>query len=149
MMRLSEQEEAQRMAAWKQGLSDKEIAAKLGLNAETVRGWRFKWGLPRNAEKDKLRQEEQRMRFYRAGWSDSEIGKAVGMNPQRVYGWRKTRNLPINTKPKVIDPKTPRDYHRLYLRGMTVPALATMAGCTAEDMADCLRLQGVAIGGET
>ena len=88
------------------------------------------------------------MRFYQAGWSDSEIGKAVGMNARRVYGWRQTRKLPINTKPKVIDPKTPRDYHRLYLRGQPVGTLAVMAGCTKEDMVDCLRLQGVVIGGE-
>ena len=45
--RLSPEEHERRLALWRQGMTDAEIATSLGMSAATVYSWRRAWGLGR------------------------------------------------------------------------------------------------------
>lgn len=82
------------------GMSDEEIAQRLGVVKSTVCHWRLSAGLGCNADSEKARME-----LYEQGLNDQEIGDALHMSPEAVWHWRKRLGLPSNAMPGKYDRK--------------------------------------------
>ena len=86
------------MELYKQGCTDKEIAAGIGCKKETIQLWRRKHNLKPNLKvgmKSKI-DHELAMQHYKMGENDHEIGAAVGMSAHAIRYWRKLHKLPAN-----------------------------------------------------
>ena len=82
-----------RLYLYLQGLSDREIAGKLGLNKETIRQWRIKRGLPPNKGYRKRQRELLQVLevvSQYSGWVTSrEVAQEVNMTvKQAMYRLR-------------------------------------------------------------
>jgi len=101
---LKEEEERRRMKLYRAGLSDHEMARRLGVHHSTIRFWRGRRGLPPNFKRGgpiPREEEERRLKLYRMGLSDYEIAKAVGVTPSAISNWRHRRGLPAyNPSPR-------------------------------------------------
>ena len=123
-MRIKKARDEERMALYRQGLSDRAIAQKLGLTSSTIRIWRVDQGLPTNIKTGRPRQDQQeelreqkameeariqkekedarrakdeaRMELYRQGLSDMAIARRLGMSQNGIHKWRTARGLPPN-----------------------------------------------------
>jgi len=92
-----------RVEMYEQGLTDKQIAAKLGVKKHSIEMWRFKNDLPCNRAikhseiplKEKL---DERMRLYNEKMTDVEIAKIQGVKTSVISNWRKRQDLPGNGK---------------------------------------------------
>lgn len=83
---------------YKQGRTDKEIAAEVGCKKETIMMWRKRHNLKPNLKvgmKSKI-DHELAMEHYKMGENDHEIAKVVGMKSYAIVYWRKLHNLPAN-----------------------------------------------------
>lgn len=77
-------------------MSDREIAAMLGICKTTVMSWRHKAGLPSKPEKIRARLDAGFMELYEKGMTDKEIGEAVNVETFRVRLYRNEKGLPKN-----------------------------------------------------
>lgn len=84
----------ERMALYRQGLSDGDIAAQLGCTRDAIQKWRLRNKLAGHLNNGKV--ADQRMELYLAGYSDSEIGMAVGVTRKAIGTWRRDHELPVN-----------------------------------------------------
>lgn len=88
---------AERRRLYDLGLSDRQVAARQGLDCSTILGWRKRQGLPpRKAHTVLPWEEEKRLALYKLRWSDGKIAKECGCHPTSIYEWRKSRNLPAH-----------------------------------------------------
>jgi|GEM_PF-4699608 len=93
------EQEKCRLELYQQGLSDKEIAERLGDTYIAIGQWRFSRSLPSNGRQyQRLSPEEHeaRMLLYRQGLNDREIAKALGVRYQTIAGWRYIHHLSAN-----------------------------------------------------
>lgn len=81
-----------------QGLTDAQIAAKVGCSDGGVGSWRKYRELPPNKEPRRLALEKKRQELYDLGWIDREIAEAIGHKPCGVTSWRFRNNLKANYK---------------------------------------------------
>ncbi len=94
---LSAEDHAARLALFREGKNDREIASALVVNPVTICQWRKKHKLITYYNKrHKLTDDERRMKGYEMGLSDSEIAAQTGTNRRAVYKWRQRRKLPAN-----------------------------------------------------
>lgn len=80
------------MEYYEAGMSDEEIAQRLGVVKCTVCHWRLSTGLACNADSEKARME-----LYEQGLNDQEIGDALRLSSEAIWHWRKRLGLPSNT----------------------------------------------------
>lgn len=130
-MKLLEEEEKERLLLWKEGLTDREIAEKVGKSVFTIRHWRQKLGLPSNANTRQLTEEEEEERFllWEMGMNDREIGEIVGRKPDAISRWRKSRGLPANHKYPTRRRKYDRLFSKLYEQGYSDQEIAERVSC--------------------
>lgn len=82
---LNVDEEERRFKLWLQGFSDVEIARKLGLSNEAVRGWRNRRGLPANRPNRKMRVYKPFLDAVPGRWVPaSEVAKQLNCSSKRV-----------------------------------------------------------------
>lgn len=94
-------EDARRMAAYEQGMSDGEASQALHLHRATFRAWRIVKGLP--IHKPRFissplppRVEELRRSLYDSGLTDQQIAAGANCTDQAIKRWRSRRGLPVN-----------------------------------------------------
>jgi len=98
--KLSKEEENKRLELYKQGLSDGEIAKKLGISQSTIADWRKARGLKPNIPPiTKKTTHKQKLELYNMGFTDTEIAKILNLNPSYVSAWRRKNNLKPNYNP--------------------------------------------------
>lgn len=90
---LSSEEERLRMDLYQRGLTDTQMAQKIGLPVSTIAGWRKRRKLIANKESLK---DAARMALYRKGLSDGDIGRILGVSNGVIREWRKKRKLQAN-----------------------------------------------------
>lgn len=90
---LSSEEERLRMDLYQRGLTDTQMAQKIGLPVSTIAGWRKRRKLIANKENIK---DTARMALYRKGLSDGDIGRILGVSNGVIREWRKKRKLKAN-----------------------------------------------------
>jgi len=130
MSRLTSVEEERRLSLYREGLSDREIARRLGLTHSAIRYWRLSRGLPTNP---RLALEEERLRLYQEGLSDGEIAKRLGCPRSTIQGWRQRRGLPPNYPPhygKYLSDEEEEQRMRLYRQGLNDREIAERLGLT-------------------
>ena len=90
----------ERLALYKQGLSDKKIAGILGIPRDTFKTWRLRRKLPANYGRLHLNATEdgERRRLYDNGLSDNGIAKTRGLTKYAILKWRRARKLSPNKK---------------------------------------------------
>ena len=114
----------ERTELYKAGLTDSEIAERLGLTTGCVASWRQKRRLPANAKQGPPRESfPERMELYRAGLTDREIADKLHLPIATVCSWRMSRDLPPNgfeEKKSNIEQRM-----ELYLAGYTDIEIAT------------------------
>ena len=88
---------------YRQGLGDREIARRLGVNVGTVWIRRKKLGLPPNRPRGGPRKftDEQLLSLYRMGLTDREIAERLGVDRSGVCVRRRMLGLPPNVKPRI------------------------------------------------
>ena len=77
-----------------EGLSDRNVALKLGTTEDKVRRWRNQRGLEPNRKSIKKIDDERVYEMYMAGISDRKIAAEIGVQACRIQNWREARNLP-------------------------------------------------------
>ena len=88
---LTREENNQRMALYREGLSDKQIARRVFVCKDTIRSWRKKNGLPPVANQCKLSPEarEARLDMIKSGMKQADIARTLGISREAVSGWMK------------------------------------------------------------
>ena len=88
---LTREENNQRMALYREGLSDKQIARRVFVCKEAIRRWRKKNGLPPVANQRKLSPEarEARLDMIKSGMKQADIARTLGISREAVRGWMK------------------------------------------------------------
>lgn len=81
------------MDLYQRGLTDTQMAQKIGLPVSTIAGWRKRRKLIANKESLK---DAARMALYRKGLSDGDIGQILGVSNGVIREWRKKRKLQAN-----------------------------------------------------
>lgn len=81
-----------------QGLSDGQIAERLGIAKTTVFSWRQSRGLAPNGKVCELTDEENaaRLKMYNEGYSDAQIAAACNTGVAAISRWRFRRGLKAN-----------------------------------------------------
>lgn len=82
---------------WKEGKTDKAIAAAVGITRNSVCAWRLAAGLPLHKEPrgaEDLWDDALVRKLYAEGRTDHEIGRAVGVSAGAVFRWRQKYSLP-------------------------------------------------------
>jgi len=118
----------QRMELYVKGLTDKQIAAAVGVKSDTITKWRDKNHLPRRKLKI-----ENRMNMYLSGLSDTEIATKEGTNIQQVSSWRYLHKLPCNRAKRVWE-KLDKRFKLLYDRGRSDQEIAKRCNTTTENV---------------
>jgi len=83
---------------YQQGMTDPQIAQRVGVDKTTVWRWRINNRLPCNDYARKGPDYSETERLYRQGLSDGEIAKAVNKSTGAIWKWRQRRGLPPNYK---------------------------------------------------
>lgn len=98
---LSAVEEEKRLALYRQGLMDKEIAAVLGVSASTVKSWRHNRGLPGHRRRPGLSRGGGRRPRAKAGTVDPVLRAAATCDamahPRRLADRPKVISVSIET----------------------------------------------------
>ena len=92
-----------RMRLYTAGLTDKEIATKLGVTKSVIAYWRRKNGLKYNGPGREMGKELQkrRMELWKSGLTDTEIAQKEGVAVPTISSWRhKMGRLKPNKAPK-------------------------------------------------
>lgn len=131
----------------KQGASDREIAAAVGVSPSTIYVWRVKHGIKSGYVKPKRYASfdtQKALELYKEGKSDREIGEVVGVSRQTVGSWRNGCGLPpIKPGPGVV---FQYDWDRaltLYDRGYTDAQIADAIGCKWQTVVKWRRREGL------
>ena len=97
--KLTPQEERVRLALYRQGLSDSEIARRVGVSRCSIAQWRRRRGLAPNFPPRVLtrEEEEKRLALYLSGYSDREIANRLGRSKHCIAQWRIKRGLPAHS----------------------------------------------------
>ena len=98
--RLTELEHTERRILHAEGLSDAQIAARVGVHKESIEGWRRRYKLPPNATDhfNGLNDAEEQRRFdlHAEGMSDQMLANTIGSTQAAISSWRRRRGLPAN-----------------------------------------------------
>lgn len=90
-----------RLNFYREGLSDRRIAAELGETRSAVYEWRRRNGLAANYQFVTLSKPDsiQRIQLYEAGYSDRQIARLQGVTRLAILDWRHRRKLHRNFEP--------------------------------------------------
>jgi hypothetical protein len=92
-MRLTDEERAERMRLYEQGLTDVEIGEKLYLATITVYSWRTKAGLPANGQggtpKISAKEHSRRLKIFDQYKPKSyeALGRLIGLSGAGARNW--------------------------------------------------------------
>ena len=90
----------ERMALYRQGLTDREMADRLRVEVTTIWYWRKAHGLPLIRSRRNCRAcpdiDAQRVRLYQLGRTDRQIAAVMGVLPKAIAAWRYRRGLAVN-----------------------------------------------------
>jgi hypothetical protein len=131
-----------KMSLYEQGLTDREIAARVGIRPNTVVVWRRERGLAVNSSGrgPKAPLCDARKLLYDLGWSDGRIAKEQQVDKGSVRQWRHRRNLPANFSRRGKGPKC-RQIDMEQVRAGVVSAVGRrLPSHIAEDAASDLML---------
>ena len=100
MTMLLKEEHERRMALYRDGLNDREIADQVHVTPEAITFWRKNHGLTANTPRSKITPstEAEMLRMYQDGLSDGQISQESGMKKATVVSWRRRRGLAANFK---------------------------------------------------
>lgn len=100
MTMLLKEEHERRMALYRDGLNDREIADQVHVTPEAITFWRKNHGLTANTPRSKITPgtEAEMLRMYQSGMSDVQIARALGLSKSTVLFWRRRRGLEANFK---------------------------------------------------
>jgi transcriptional regulator with XRE-family HTH domain len=106
-LQISAQDEAERRSLYDSGLSDAEIARRLGVGQVRVTKWRQRRGLAPNVPSRRMDEEQNaaRMLLYLLGMNDNRIAREQRVHNNAVRKWRETRSLPGNPKQSLAQRK--------------------------------------------
>ena len=108
------------------GLTDGEIAKRVGTGTQNICFWRKREGLPSNY---RPKRNEDFMPLYRQGLSDGEIAAATGKEKRYVQKWRARWGLPYNpSKREKACREDQRRRRELYDRGLSDREIAEETG---------------------
>ena len=118
---------------YKEGRSDREIAAAVGVSPTTIGTWRVKrklksiWVMPKRYGSF---DTQKALELYKQGKNDGEISVAVGVSRQTIGTWRHELGLP----PHAAGPGVVYKYDwdkalTLYDKGCTDEQIAKALGC--------------------
>lgn len=96
---ISPEEHEERLALYRQGLSDREIGKRLYLNNTTIFMWRKINHLPANHPRVPylpMEEEQRRMEAYRKGLTNKEMAAELGLTRECVRDWVARRGLKGN-----------------------------------------------------
>lgn len=98
MTMLLKEEHERRMALYRDGLNDREIADQVHVTPEAITFWRKNHGLTANIPWRKITpsMEAEMLRMYQDGMSDGQISQESGMKKATVLSWRRRNGLPGN-----------------------------------------------------
>lgn len=87
---------SQRLALYRQGLDDAEIAVALGLTPGGIKSWRRRYGLRRRRRVRAAAAAQKHLyrELYDLGLNDVQIARACGRHPKTVRYWRLGEGLP-------------------------------------------------------
>ncbi len=89
--------DAERLALYESGYSDKEIAQRTGYQRETITDWRGRHHLTcRRGWEQRRREWAERLRLWEAGLSDLQIARMTGRTKQAIGAWRRKEGLEAN-----------------------------------------------------
>lgn len=100
---IAKEKQNKRLSLYNQGLSDSEIARRLGLTQNAIGYWRREQDLSPNSLRggrvlgDK---EKKRLELYNQGLNDSEIGREIGCERYTITYWRRAHGLSPNFRVK-------------------------------------------------
>jgi len=98
-MALTTSEESLRWQLYNQGLSDREIAQRVGITASVVGEWRKRRHLPINSLRGRNTDQEmyeRRLKLYNQKLTDKQIADLEGVSEQAIRTWRKVHGLPAH-----------------------------------------------------
>ena len=97
---LLKEEHERRMALYRDGLNDREIADQVYVTPEAIKFWRKNHGLTANIPWRKITpsMEAEMLRMHQSGMSDGQISQESGMKKATVVSWRRRRGLAANFK---------------------------------------------------
>lgn len=100
MTMLLKEEHERRMALYRDGLNDREIADQVHVTPEAITFWRKNHGLTANTPRSKITpdMEAEMLRMHQDGMSDGQISQESGMKKATVVSWRRRRGLAANFK---------------------------------------------------
>ena len=98
MTMLPNEEHECRMALYRDGLNDREIAEQVHVTPEAITSWRRASNLPARNQHRKVtpEMEAEMLRMYQDGLSDGQISQESGMKKATVVSWRRRRGLAAN-----------------------------------------------------
>lgn len=130
---------------YEKGLSDTEIAERIGVERSTITKWRQRRDLSPNRVWGKERKDYPRRRkLYGEGLSDREIADEVGEAKRVICSWRKTRGLPANRKVgRSLRLKEEKKRRRLYEDGLSDSEIAERVGVTRKAIGSWRRRRGL------
>ena len=98
MTMLLKEEHERRMALYRDGLNDREIADQVHVTPEAITFWRKNHGLTANTPRSKITpdMEAEMLRMHQDGMSDGQISQESGMKKATVVSWRRRNGLPGN-----------------------------------------------------
>jgi transposase len=82
-----------------QGLSDRQIAKRVGKTPYFIRTWRREHNKQPNGKcrcKISKTEHDKRMNCWEKGLTDTESTKILKISYQAYYHWRQKQNLPLN-----------------------------------------------------
>lgn len=134
MVKLSDDEEERRRDLYEEGLSDPEIADRVGVTPSAIAQWRKRRELkPKGAGPKTLSgdEEERRRALYEKGLSDPEIADRIGISRSAVQSWRQDRDLPPNEPARADwDEARTDEMWEAYKDDLTDPEIAERVGRT-------------------
>ena len=91
----------ERNELYRRGLTDEQMAERLGLKPTGIRNWRNKRGLPMNGaaqgnhgfERPGCASHEIHMALYERGLTDRQMAERLGISTGAANSWRLRRNL--------------------------------------------------------
>ena len=95
MTMLPREEHERRMALYRDGLNDREIADQVHVTPEAITFWRKNHGLTANIPRRKITpsMEAEMLRMHREGANDMQIARALGLPKPTVAAWRRRNGL--------------------------------------------------------
>lgn len=91
MTMLLNEEHERRMALYRDGLNDREIADQVHVTPEAITFWRKNHGLTANTPRSKITpdMEAEMLRMHQDGMSDGQISQESGMKKATVVSCRR------------------------------------------------------------